>query len=29
MTASYELFALRYATRKAQRHEHFIGGRSA
>jgi len=26
MTAEYELFALRYATRKAQRHEHFIGG---
>src|SRR5580692_5505689 len=26
MTAEYELFAIRYATRKAQRHEHFIGG---
>jgi glyoxylase-like metal-dependent hydrolase (beta-lactamase superfamily II) len=26
MTCEYELFALRYATRKAQRHEHFIGG---
>ncbi len=26
MTAVYELFALRYATRRAQRHEHFIGG---
>jgi glyoxylase-like metal-dependent hydrolase (beta-lactamase superfamily II) len=26
MTAEYELFALRYATRPAQRHEHFIGG---
>jgi hypothetical protein len=26
MTAEYELFALRYATRKAQRSEHFIGG---
>ncbi len=26
MTAEYELFALRYATRAARRHEHFIGG---
>jgi glyoxylase-like metal-dependent hydrolase (beta-lactamase superfamily II) len=26
MTAEYELFALRYATRQANRHEHFIGG---
>jgi hypothetical protein len=26
MTAEYELFALRYATREARRHEHFIGG---
>ena len=26
MTAEYELFALRYATRPAMRHEHFIGG---
>src|ERR1700723_3454715 len=26
MTAEYELFALRYATRQAQRAEHFIGG---
>ncbi len=26
MTAEYELFAIRYATRKARRHEHFIGG---
>ena len=26
MTAEYELFALRYATRKARRAEHFIGG---
>ena len=26
MTAEYELFALRYATREARRGEHFIGG---
>ena len=26
MNAEYELFALRYATREARRHEHFIGG---
>jgi glyoxylase-like metal-dependent hydrolase (beta-lactamase superfamily II) len=26
MTEQYELFALRYATRQARRHEHFIGG---
>ncbi len=26
MSAEYELFALRYATRQARRHEHFIGG---
>jgi glyoxylase-like metal-dependent hydrolase (beta-lactamase superfamily II) len=26
MTASYELYALRYATRQANRAEHFIGG---
>jgi glyoxylase-like metal-dependent hydrolase (beta-lactamase superfamily II) len=26
MTAQYELFAIRYATREAQRQEHFIGG---
>jgi glyoxylase-like metal-dependent hydrolase (beta-lactamase superfamily II) len=26
MTAVYEMFALRYATRPANRHEHFIGG---
>src|SRR3954462_14700798 len=26
MTAEYELFALKYATREARRHEHFIGG---
>ena len=26
MTAEYEVFALRYATREARRHEHFIGG---
>src|SRR5580698_9329202 len=26
MTAEYELLALRYATREARRHEHFIGG---
>ena len=26
MTAEYELFALRYASRPAMRHEHFIGG---
>ena len=26
MTAEYELFALRYATRQARRPEHFIGG---
>jgi glyoxylase-like metal-dependent hydrolase (beta-lactamase superfamily II) len=26
MSAEYELFALRYATRPAMRHEHFIGG---
>src|ERR1700733_13142653 len=26
MGAEYELFAIRYANRKAQRHEHFIGG---
>ena len=26
MIAQYELFALRYATREARRHEHFIGG---
>jgi glyoxylase-like metal-dependent hydrolase (beta-lactamase superfamily II) len=26
MTAEYELFALRYATRQANRSEHFIGG---
>jgi glyoxylase-like metal-dependent hydrolase (beta-lactamase superfamily II) len=26
MTASYEVFAIRYATRAARRHEHFIGG---
>ncbi len=26
MTNEYELFALRYATREARRHEHFIGG---
>ena len=23
---AYEVFALRYATREARRHEHFIGG---
>jgi hypothetical protein len=28
MTAEYELFTLRYATREARRHEHFIGGDS-
>ena len=26
MTAEYELFAIRYASRPAMRHEHFIGG---
>jgi glyoxylase-like metal-dependent hydrolase (beta-lactamase superfamily II) len=26
MTAEYQLFAIRYATRNAQRHEHSIGG---
>ncbi len=26
MTDTYELFAIRYASRKANRHEHFIGG---
>ncbi|MDR3538541.1 MAG: N-acyl homoserine lactonase family protein [Acetobacteraceae bacterium] len=26
MTDTYELYALRYATRQANRHEHFIGG---
>ncbi len=26
MTAQYEVFAVRYATREAHRHEHFIGG---
>ncbi|HYZ20756.1 MAG TPA: N-acyl homoserine lactonase family protein, partial [Rhodopila sp.] len=26
MSVQYELFALRYATRPARRHEHFIGG---
>lgn len=26
MSAVYELFALKYATRQARRHEHFIGG---
>jgi len=26
MTAEYELFALKYATRKANRSDHFIGG---
>jgi glyoxylase-like metal-dependent hydrolase (beta-lactamase superfamily II) len=26
MTPEYEVFAIRYATREARRHEHFIGG---
>ncbi len=26
MTAEYEVFAIKYATREARRHEHFIGG---